>query len=120
MCVRTWKTIRIKTETEPGERRRRRYLQPLLGLLPALHGQHQRVRALRRDLQLVLLLLAVLRDVGDAAALQRQLHLRLLVLGAFVALQPTGHAEGGSPGRRSRAPRPCAPEPGASARHRGL
>lgn len=66
------------------------YLQPLFGLLLTLDGKHQRVRALLSNLQLVLLLLAVFWDVGDAAALERQFHLRLLVLGTFIALRGTG------------------------------
>lgn len=66
------------------------YLQPLLSLLLALNGEDQRVCALLGDFQLVFLLLAVSRDVRDAAALQGQLHLRLLVLGTFVALRGTG------------------------------
>lgn len=65
------------------------YLQPLLSLLFALDGENQRVCALLGDLQLMLLLLAVPRDVRDAAALQRQLHLRLLVLGTFITLHRT-------------------------------
>ena len=36
--------------------------------------------------QFVLLLFAVFRDIGNVATLQRQFHLRLLVLGTFVAL----------------------------------
>lgn len=65
------------------------YLQPLLSLLLALDGENQWVSALLGDFQLMLLLLAVSRDVGDAAALQRQLHLGLLVLGTFIALHGT-------------------------------
>lgn len=65
------------------------YLQPLLSLLLALDGENQGVSALLGDFQLVLLLFAVSRDVGDAAALQRQLHLGLLVLGTFIALHGT-------------------------------
>lgn len=65
------------------------YLQPLLSLLLALDGENQWVSALLGDFQLMLLLLAVSRDVGDAAALKRQLHLGLLVLGTFIALRGT-------------------------------
>ena len=77
---------RFGKETGSETRATTRYLQPLLGLLLALDGEDERVCALLGDFQLVLLLLAVLRDVGDVAALQRQLHLGLLVLRAFVAL----------------------------------
>ena len=77
---------RFGKETGSETRTTTSYLQPLLGLLLALDGEDKRVCALLGDFQLVLLLLAVLRDVGDVAALQRQLHLGLLVLGAFVAL----------------------------------
>lgn len=65
------------------------YLQPLLSLLLALDGENQWVCALLGDFQLMFLLLAVSWDVCDAAALQRQLHLRLLVLGTFIALHGT-------------------------------
>lgn len=65
------------------------YLQPLLSLFLALDSENQRVCALLGDFQLVFLLLAVSWDVRDAAALQRQLHLRLLVLGTFIALRGT-------------------------------
>ena len=62
------------------------YLQPLLSLLLALDGEDKRVCALLGDFQFVLLLFAVFRDIGNDATLQRQFHLRLLVLGTFVAL----------------------------------
>lgn len=64
-------------------------LQPLLGLLLALDRKHKGVRARLSDLQLMLLLFAVLRDVGDGAALEQQFHLRLLVLGTLIALHLT-------------------------------
>lgn len=62
------------------------YLQPLLSLLFALHGQHESIRPLVDNLQFVLLLLAVFGDVGDAAPRQSQLHLRGLVFGGLVTL----------------------------------
>lgn len=76
------------------------YLQPLLSLFLALDSEDQRVCALLGDFQLMFLLLAVSRDVRDTTALQRQLHLRLLVLGTFIALQ-------GKPNRAINALRPC-------------
>lgn len=39
-----------------------------------------------RDFQLMLLLFAVFGNIGDTAVIQEQLHLGLLVLGAFVTL----------------------------------
>lgn len=39
-----------------------------------------------RDFQLMLLLFAVFGNIGDTAVIQEQLHLGLLILGAFVTL----------------------------------
>lgn len=66
------------------------HLQPLLGLLLTLDRQNKGVCALLRDFQLVFLLFAVFRDIRDVAALEQQFHLRLLVLGTFIALHSTG------------------------------
>ena len=67
------------------------YLQPLLSLLLALHGQHQCLGPRQREPQLVLLAPPILGDVDDVAGAQGHLHVWLPVLGAFVAL---GEAKG--------------------------
>lgn len=63
------------------------YLEPLLGLFFTLHCKHQGVCPLVEDLQFVLLLLlAIFRDVHDAAAWQDEFHLWGLVFRRLVAL----------------------------------
>lgn len=72
------------SETKPTA-----YLQPLFGLLLALDRKNKRVCALLSNFQLVFLLFAVLWDICNVAPLERQFHLRLLVLGTFIALHLT-------------------------------
>lgn len=81
------------------------YLQPLLGLLPALQCQHQDLGSPLGEAELVPLVAAVLGHVGDAADIQRQPQMRLPVLGAFVTLdrKRRGHPSG-LEGRGGRCP----------------
>lgn len=62
------------------------YLQPLLSLLLALHGQHQWLSPRQGETQLVLLAPPILGDIDDIAGAQGHFHVWLPVLGAFVAL----------------------------------
>jgi len=63
------------------------YLEPLLCLLLALHGQNQRICPLVDYLKFMLLLFAIFRNVSDATPIQSQLHLGGLVFGGLVTLK---------------------------------
>lgn len=65
----------------------KRYLQPLLSLLFALHCQHQGLGPWQRETQLMLLAAPILGHIDDAAGAQGHLQVWLPVLGAFVALK---------------------------------
>ena len=80
-------------------RGRGRYLEPALGLLLALHGQHEGLAARQGEAQLVPLLAALLGDVDDVAEVQRELRVRGAVLDALVTLSVEGQ-QGGWRGRR--------------------
>lgn len=85
------------SETKPTA-----YLQPLFGLLLALDRKNKRVCALLSNFQLVFLLFAVLWDICNVAPLERQFHLRLLVLGTFIALHLTWQNKVGLRGSPNR------------------
>lgn len=70
------------------------YLQPFLGLLPALQCQHQDLGGPLGEAQLMPLVPAVLGHVDDTAGIQCQPQMWLPVLGAFVTLDKDRRGQG--------------------------
>lgn len=62
------------------------YLEPFLGLLLALHGQHQRLSTGKGESELVFLPPAVFGHVDDSAQAEWYIRVGRLVFRAFITL----------------------------------
>lgn len=65
--------------------------EPSVGLLLALHSQHQRISVGQGETELMVLPLAVFGCIDHSALGQQQVHIGGCVLGALIALKKTGH-----------------------------
>lgn len=74
-------------DTQSGEKVRECvYLEPFLGLLLALHGQHQHLSTGKRESELVLLPPAVFGHIDDIAQAEWYIRVGRLVFRAFITL----------------------------------